>query len=125
MHEDELRHYGVLGMKWGVRRKRMGIVGRTTVKGVAKIHKGISSVQKRSANVKKKDYESIKSQKDKMLALKDRKGNPLFTEKDVDNMIRGLEKQYKNIESKARSHERFANQLLSEIEQIRIRDLNR
>lgn len=39
--------------------------------------------------------------------------------------IRSLEKQADLIESKARGHERYANQLLSELGKLKVRDLKR
>lgn len=59
-----------------------------------------------------------------MLSSKNKKkGESLFTEKDIDSMIRSLEKQADLIESKARGHERYANQLLSELGKLKVRDL--
>lgn len=60
-----------------------------------------------------------------MLSSKNKKGESLFTEKDIDSMIRSLEKQADLIESKARGHERYANQLLSELGKLKVRDLKR
>lgn len=124
MNEQELMHFGVKGMKWGVRRnRRIGVIGRTTVKGVAKLHQGISNMQKKSASKIKKDADSIREQKNQMLSLKARNGKSLFTEKDLNNMIKSLDNSYKKAEQKARKHEKFANQLLSELSQLKIRDL--
>lgn len=122
--DDYLAHFGVKGMKWGVRKnRRMGVVGRITVKGVAKLHQGISNIQKKSASAVKKDVDSIKRNKTKMLSLKTKKGKVLFTEKELDDMINSLQNIQIKRESKARKHEKFANQLLSELGQLKIRDL--
>lgn len=132
-------HHGIKGMKWGIRRyqnkdgsltpagkkRRMGAISRTAVKGVAKLHGGISNFQKRSAKNIRKDAKDIRDQKSKMLSLRDRKNRALFTEKDIDDMINALDRKASAIESKARNHERYANQLLSEIEKIKVRDLKR
>lgn len=122
--DGELMHYGVKGMKWGVRRKRSpGVVGRATVKGVAKLHQGIANMQRKSAQSIKKDADSIRSNRTAMLSAKSRNGKSLFTEKDIDDMLLGLDKQYKTVEKKARSHERFAKQLINELGTLKLREL--
>ena len=140
MQEEIIYHHGIKGQKWGVRRyqnedgtltpagkkrRSLGLAGELAVKGTASIHKGISKIQSKQAKSVRKDEESIRSKKNEMLSLKGRDGKPLFTEKDIDDMISSLDKQASSIESKARRHEKFANQLLKEIGDIKIRDAKR
>lgn len=61
----------------------------------------------------------------KCFLQKNRKGQPLFTEKDIDDMIRSLDRKADSIEAKARKHERYAKQLLSKIEKLKVKDLKR
>ena len=125
--DDELMHYGVLGMKWGVRKEQprtIGLIGRTTVKGVAGAHKTVGKIQRRAAKKAKADELSIRTQKKQMLDLT-KNGKPLFTEKQVDDMATYYADHAKKLESKANKHEQFANQLLSEIGEIKMRDLKK
>ena len=131
-------HYGIKGQKWGVRRyqnedgsltsagkkrRSLGPAGELAVKGTASIHKGISKIQSMQAKSVRKDEESIRSKKEAMLSLKSKDGKPLFTEKDINDMLSSLDKKASSIESKSRYHERFANQLLKEIGDMKIRDM--
>lgn len=125
IYSSELYHHGVKGMKWGVHKKKIGVIGGATVKGVAGLHRGISSFNEKRANAIKKNAGSIKSQRSEMLKLTNKKGKSLFTENDIDNMIKSLDGQYQKYERMARKHERFANQLVRELETIKVRDLNR
>ena len=102
--------------------KKIGPVGSTLVKGTASLHKGLAKIDRSAANASKRDAESIRSQKDQMLALT-KNGKPLFSEKDVDNMIKAYDSQANKSESKAKKHERYAKQLLSELGQIKMKDI--
>ena len=125
IYNYEFYHAGVKGMKWGHRNSRLGLISRTAVSSVAKIHKGIAGVQQRSANKQKSNAESIRSQQDQMLALKDRKGNNLFKKEEIDKMISTYETKYKNKQSKANTHAQFSKQLMSQLGQLKIKDFKK
>lgn len=108
MENNELQHHGVLGMKWG--RRKIGPVGSTALKGTASLHKGLAKVNSKAANASKRDAESIRSQRKQMLALT-KNGKPLFSEKDIDNMIKSYESKGNKSASKAKNHETYAKQL--------------
>lgn len=120
--EEYLQHHGIKGMKWGVRRPvgSNGLIIRTAgklktyrraktnsaVKTVLKttgrlgmpLVKASKSLKSRPEKKRKKiqeDIDNLKSNKNKMLALKSKSGKPLFVEKDIDDMIASLEAKKK------------------------------
>ena len=126
MSNNYLVHYGVLGMHWGHRNKRtIGPIGRTLVKSAVLTNRGLAKIHQKSADKIKKDIDSISSQKDKMLSLKTKKGKPLFTKELLDSTISSLEKVRKEQQSKSNSRKEYADNLVSGLNAIKIRDLDR
>ena len=125
-NENYLMHYGKIGMRWGQRNsKTIGPIGRTLVKSAIVTNRGLAKINQKSADNIKKDIESIKSQKDKMLSLKTKKGKPLFTKESLDSHISSLEKVRKEQQSKSNSRKEYADNLVSGLNAIKIRDLDR
>lgn len=108
--DDELTHFGVIGMRWGHR--KVGPVGRAVGNAVAKEHQVIGKIQRKAANAARKDEQSIRSQKSQMLALT-KNGKSLFTEKQVDDIANNYHERAKKLDSKATNHERLSKQLSS------------
>lgn len=103
--------------------KAIGFPGRVLVKGTAGLHKGIGGIRRAEANRIKRDAASIKRQRDKMLATRKRDGTPLFTESDIDSMVKALEDRYRTVNEKAKKHEKFTKAILKDLRDVEIRDL--
>jgi cytochrome oxidase assembly protein ShyY1 len=96
----------------------IGPIGRGIVKTVAKTQQTVANVQRKSAKSQRIDSQSIKTQKSKMLQAKTKDGKPLFTEKEIDDMISASNTSARKQELKALGHEQFAKQLLNELDQL-------
>lgn len=125
--ENELMHYGVLGMKWGVRRGKAQLAkARTTGdrnrhdRGVAKLNKhkkkidkkidsldgSITRLQKkRNKQIQTSDYEATRLSS-KAAKLNQRATNPFITRKRADNLMRKATLTYIKADTiKAKSRE--------------------
>lgn len=79
MEDDRLVHYGVLGMKWGVRKKRPK--KSSGISGYLKRRKSIKAAKKREANRVKKHED------------RDKKPINSMTDKELDNYVKRLQKE--------------------------------
>lgn len=86
---NALAHYGILGMKWGIRRYQ-DEKGNYSAAGKKRyIRDKTSGIQK--------DIDSFKSVKN---GIKDKKGRQLLTKEDVDSSVAGLKAQKAKQEAK-------------------------
>lgn len=86
---DYLTHYGVLGMKWGVRRYRDGN-GNYTAAGKKRYIKDKTSASQR-------DIDSFKKIKN---GVKDKKGRQILSKKEVEDTVAALEAVKRKRETK-------------------------
>ena len=89
MDNNELKHYGVLGMKWGVRRYRDGN-GNYTADGKKRYIKDKTSASQR-------DIDSFKKIKN---GVKDKKGRQILSKKEVEDTVAALEAVKRKRETK-------------------------
>ena len=54
----------------------------------------------------------LKAKKTQMLSLKTKSGKPLFTEKDINSMVKGLENLSKRKKQKALGHEKICKTII-------------
>lgn len=58
-----------------------------------------------------------------MLSGRTKSGAPLFTEKEIDDMVNSLLIEAGRIDAKSIMHDKFADQLIKELGEIKMRDL--
>lgn len=91
MNERELKHYGIPGMKWGVRRATYKIKSANSLeKGKKKIKRDITKLERKVNNQMKKtsDYQAIASRKLK-------KGNTSKAAKYINKSSKSMRKAQK------------------------------
>ena len=119
VNDNYLAHYGVLGMKWGIRR---GNVGKAYSKAVAKRDKLNQKVElarkdytkaqiKNSSRVVKK-YQSLQAEADKLQRKADKKKYGFFSNpnKAAKLQVKADRAQYKANKYKSRAEKRALNE---------------
>lgn len=114
-NETTIYHYGIKGMKWGVRRFQK--------KATAAVYSHKAKRNRKAAQAAKKDAESIRKNRKQMLTM-DVRGRKLFTKKDIDDMIYSLEKQSDRSIRRAEHYESLVKRLLIDYGGIKVKDLN-
>ena len=128
MTKNELMHFGIKGMKWGVRRYQ-NKDGTLTPAGkkrydrdiIAGGHKILGKYRRRQENSMQKNINSIQQHRNEM--LNSNKKKKLFTEKDIDDMLYFFNSKMIKYKSKADKHEQLANSILREIGNKKINEL--
>lgn len=105
-----LAHFGVKGMRWGVRKAAYRVLGAN--------QRGAAKVFQKSADRKRKAATNLKSNSKQMLGLKSKSGKALFTKADLNKMISKLEKSANRSSSRANIHKTIANQFLKKYNEM-------
>lgn len=85
MMSSELMHYGVLGMRWGVRRDKDTIFARKSTRTTRGLQRRLNKDDKRAAKGKKRKYDTGRLQED----LEKSKKLDTELQKRVSSMSRG------------------------------------
>lgn len=107
--DSQLEHYGVKGMRWGVRRSASTLAKTAAGKGYSKIAKR----QSKKANKARAAVKSMESQRKQLTTMKDRKGNQLFTNKQVDTIVSKYKNQGSKYSESAKGYEALSKSLIN------------
>lgn len=94
MHDDELMHYGVLGMKWGVRKSRSS--GSSSSKKKSAIKSKASNLKSNASNLKRKVTKTTKKEEAQRKRIdKDYKNRHTMSDKDLAKKIERIQNETK------------------------------
>lgn len=109
---SELEHYGVKGMKWGVRRRVgsdglvVGAVKKGLAKTTAKVQNTQGKVNTKKANKARKDAKSFRDGSEQLKSQ--------FTNKEINSFVKQFEDRAIKYDSKAKMNHRIADSLIKQ-----------